>query len=365
MTLSLYLTRRFLTSVGIVLAVFSGLVLLIDMIEQLQRFADADVGFARALWLAALNAPKVLYQIFPMMVSLATIWLFLSMARGSELVVVRGAGRSGLRMLLAPMSAAFLLGIMAVTLFNPIVAATSQRYEHLSSRLQSGGATSEISVRPEGLWLRQGGPLGQTVISAERAGPDGTELYGATFLTFTTDAGPVLRHTAAEARLTVGYWELRDVKEWRLDSANPERESRRLEVLNLPTDLTPAQIRDSFADPASIPIWDLPAFIATLDRAGLSTRQHLVWLHMELALPLMLAAMVMLGAGFTMHHSRTGRTGVRVLLAILIVFGLFFLRNFAQVLGENGQLPLLLAAWSPPLATVLLSLGLMLHLEDG
>lgn len=364
MTLSLYLTRRFLTSVGIVFVVFSGLVLLIDTIEQLQRFADAEVGFARALWLAALNAPRVLYQIFPMMVSLATIWLFLGMARASELVVVRGAGRSGMRMLLAPMSVAFLLGVAAVTLFNPIVAATSQRYEHLSSRLQSG-TTSEISVRPEGLWLRQGGALGQTVISAERAGPDGTELFGATFLTFTADAGPVLRHSAAEARLITGYWELRDVKEWRLDSINPERESRRLELLNLPTDLTPAQIRDSFAAPASIPIWELPAFIVALDNAGLSTRQHLVWLHMELALPLMLAAMVMLGAGFTMHHSRTGRTGVRVLLAILIVFGLFFLRNFAQVLGENGQLPLLLAAWSPPLATVFLSLGLMLHLEDG
>jgi lipopolysaccharide export system permease protein len=40
-------------------------------------------------------------------------------------------------------------------------------------------------------------------------------------------------------------------------------------------------------------------------------------------------------------------------------------RNFAQILGENGQIPVMLAAWGPPVATLLLPLGLLLHLEDG
>lgn len=44
---------------------------------------------------------------------------------------------------------------------------------------------------------------------------------------------------------------------------------------------------------------------------------------------------------------------------------IFFLRNFAQVLGENGQIPILIAAWIPPVAAIMLALGLLLHLEDG
>ena len=86
---------------------------------------------------------------------------------------------------------------------------------------------------------------------------------------------------------------------------------------------------------------------------------------MELALPLLLGAMVLLAAGFTMRHARFGRTGQMVLLAILCGFALFFLRNFGQVLGENGQIPVALAAWGPPVAAGLLSLGLLLHVEDG
>jgi lipopolysaccharide export system permease protein len=54
-----------------------------------------------------------------------------------------------------------------------------------------------------------------------------------------------------------------------------------------------------------------------------------------------------------------------VLMAVLMAFGLYFMRNFAQILGENGQLPLQLAIWAPLVAAMLLPLGLILHLEDG
>jgi lipopolysaccharide export system permease protein len=46
-------------------------------------------------------------------------------------------------------------------------------------------------------------------------------------------------------------------------------------------------------------------------------------------------------------------------------FGIYFVRNFAQILGENGQIPVSLAAWAPPVAAILMALGLLLHLEDG
>lgn len=54
-----------------------------------------------------------------------------------------------------------------------------------------------------------------------------------------------------------------------------------------------------------------------------------------------------------------------VLTAVLLCFGLFFLRNFAQILGENGQIPAILAAWAPPMAAIGAALGFLLHLEDG
>jgi lipopolysaccharide export system permease protein len=153
---------------------------------------------------------------------------------------------------------------------------------------------------------------------------------------------------------------------WRFDTdGNPEVEAETFETVTLDSNLTLDEIRASFGSPSTIPIWALPQHIARLERAGFAAWQHRVWLQMELANPLFYAAMVLVAAAFTLRHTRFGRTGPMILGALLMAFSLYFVRNFAQILGENGQIPVYLAVWAPPVATLLLPLGLLLHLEDG
>ncbi|MBS3981410.1 MAG: LPS export ABC transporter permease LptG [Rhodobacteraceae bacterium] len=365
MTLSLYIARRFLGSVGRVFLAFLVILMLIDMIEQLRRFSDAGLGLAGAARLSLLSVPETLYRILPLILILGAIANFLGLARSSELVVVRAAGRSALRFLVTPLVVSVALGLLAVAFFNPLVAATSKAYDDARAELTQGGR-SVLSVADTGLWLRQGSPEGQTVIQAARTNLDGTELFGVTFLGFDQDGRPTRRIEAETAKLIAGAWELTGTKTWDLTAANPELTAvKAAGPVALPSDLTPERIRDSFGTPSAIGFWDLPDYIADLERAGFSARAYKLWYQMELALPMLMAAMVLVAAGFTMRHVRFGGTGRMVLFALLAGFGFFFLRNFAQALGDSGQIPILLAAWSPPVAAVMLSLGLLLHLEEG
>jgi len=363
MTLSLYIARRFVVLFGQVFGAFLGIMLMIDIIDQLRRFADPGISVREAAVLSLMNVPASLYRILPLILVLSAIGLFVGLARSSELVAIRAAGRSGLRFVMAPVATAFLIGALAVAVLNPLVAATSREYANLSQGHARGG--SVLSISKAGLWLRQGGETGQTVIQSARANLDGTELYDATFLTFSPDGTPARRIEAAQARLEDGAWVLTGVKSWPLEAANPERNAVRTTEDRLPTDLTRDKIRDGFGTPSAIGIWDLPSYIADLEQAGFSARGHRVWFQMELALPLLFAAMVLIAAAFTMRHSRLGKTGSMILLALLGGFIAFFLRNFGQVLGNNGQIPIALAAWIPPLGTMLFALGLLLHREDG
>jgi len=364
MTLNLYIARRFLGLFARVFGAFLGIMMTIEIIEQMRQYSDPGISLREAAVLALMSVPSSLYRILPLILVLSAIGLFLGLARSSELVVVRAAGRSGLRFLMAPVVTALLIGAAAVGVMNPIVAATSREYDVLSQGHARGG--SILSISDAGLWLRQGSADGQTVIQAARANLDGTELYDTTFQTFAPDGTPQSRIEAATARLDPGAWVLTGVKRWPLDVANPERDAvMEAGEVRLPTDLTRDKIRDGFGTPSAIAIWDLPGYITGLEQAGFSARAHRVWLQMELALPLLFASMVLIAAGFTMRHARFGKTGSMVMLALLGGFVIFFLRNFGQVLGENGQIPILLAAWTPPIAAALFALGLLLHLEDG
>ena len=135
--------------------------------------------------------------------------------------------------------------------------------------------------------------------------------------------------------------------------------------INLPTTLTSDEILESFAPPETVGFWDLGRFIAQMEESGFSGQRHRLFLQSELAKPALYAAMVLIGAAFALRPQRFGQTGVMILLAVLAGFALYFLKDFAESLGGRGQIPLLVAAWTPPVAAILLALSLLLHLEDG
>ncbi len=367
MILDRYFARRFIQSFLMIGAVFLTLIMLIDLIEQLRKFEGVDVSFGQLFRLTLLNAPAAINEILPLLMILSTIVLFVGLARSSELVVTRACGRSGIRALAAPVLMALVIGALAVSTLNPIVAATSNRYQQLADTYRTGGPAA-LSLSGEGLWLRQGGARGQSVIHATGYGGSDGELalHGVTILSYAPDGGPVRRIMAEKAQLGNEEWILSKAKVWPLVAGlNPEKSARIHDQLALPTTLTEDRIRDSLGRPTGISIYDLPDTIRQLKQAGFSTKRHEVWLQVELARPLFLMAMVLVGAAFTMRHARFGGTGIAVLSAVLLGFGLYFVRNFAQILGENGQLPISFAAWGPPIASLLLTLGLLLHAEDG
>lgn len=366
MILHVYFARKFFVIILGLTTVLYTLMALADFVDISRKFSDDDgVGFPQIAQLMVLKSPASIDQILPLIFLLSTIVLFLALARTSELVVTRAAGRSAVRALIAPVGVALILGIFAVTTLGPVVAAFSNRYTTLSETYRTGVAAS-LSISEEGLWLRQGSEDGQTVIRASQSSPDASILFDVTFLAFTAQGQPDRRIEAESAALGDGVWTLRNAKVWQIhDTRNPEAASQQHETFFVPSSLTHDRIRESLGTSSGVSIWDMNAFIARLEQAGFSAQRHKVWFQAELSRPLFLISMVLIGAAFTMRHTRFGGTGGAVISAVMLGFAMYFARSFAVILGENGQLGVALATWAVPVAGVLLALGLILQVEDG
>lgn len=373
-TLSLYVMRRF---VGAFVAAFAAillLVVLVDLVEQLRRAAGTQAGFEQVLELSLLHAPSLMMEILPFLTLIAALTSFARLARSSELVVTRAAGVSVWRLIAPAVGAAAIGGVLAFSVFDPLSAGLLQRFERQEARWIKD-RSSLLSVSGNGLWLRQAGEGAQTVVHAQRANGDGTQLWRVTLFRFAEGDRLTARIEAARAVLEPGRWVLYDVREWDLGrtadlSADALAGGRGmpwtdLEQMTLPTDLTRSQILESFASPGTISFWKLPDFIRGLEAAGVSATRHRMHWQAQLALPLLLPAMVLIGAAFSMRHVRFGGLGLMALGAIAAGLAYFFLANVTHAFGSSGALAPPLAAWIPPVAMVLLALGLLLHLEDG
>lgn len=365
MTLPIYIARRFVMSFARVAVIVTLLFALFEYLENSRRYADAAGSTGDVMLLSFLNLPAQIDRILPLIVLLASLTLFLSLARSSELVVARAAGVSAIKVVLIPMIVAMGLGVLTVAILNPILASTIREAEAMKDEI-AGTDRSVSSISPEGVWLRQSLGATQTVIHARRAGPDGTELIDVDFHIFDRAGSLSERYTAPSAKLEGNVWRLAEPMRWvrQSDDALPNP-PQRLAAQEIETNLTSEQILDSFAPPETISIWDIQAFIHQMETSGFAATHHRLHFQKVLALPLVFAAMVLIGAGFTLRHVRFGNIGTMVVITVLSGFLFYAFQSMSHSLGAAERIPVEIAAWAPALAAIMLAVTLLLHLEDG
>jgi len=366
-TLSRYLARSYILNLLFMTACLWGIIYLFDTVELLRRATKIDdFPLILVLQMGLLKLPDVGFTVFPFAILFAAMFTFWQLTRRYELVVVRSAGFSVWQFLAPIVGVAVLTGILILAVFNPLSALLIGKYEQLESRFLTQ-RQNEIALFDEGLWLRQGQMQGQglqdsgyAILHAEAIQMPEWKLQKVMVLFFDEEDSFLRRLDATSAQLADGQWQFSDIVDNR-----PGEKAQRIAGLAMPTELTTAEIEDSFSSPETLSFWQLPSYIRIMERTGFDSTRLRIHLHSLMAQPLLFAAMIFLAAAVSMRPPRQGAALWLLASGILIGFVTFFTSSFLQALGASHQIPVPLAAWSPALVMTLLGVSAMLTLEEG
>jgi lipopolysaccharide export system permease protein len=365
-TLSIYISRVFLAAVSAMLVSLSLLVSLFDFIELLRRSATKpDATFGLLAEIAGLRLPYIAIQILPFAALLGGIMAFWRLTRSSELVVARAAGVSAWQFLTAPVACAIFLGVFATSAVSPLSSVMYARAEQLDNTyLRTGGGP--LALAGGQLWLRQSDrgldPQGIAIIHARGVQLRGKTLTAQDVSVFRLDSSDrmLARIEATKATLGPGAWALENAR-----SVKPDHLPDPPQAGSLPTDLTVGRVQESFSSPDTLSVWALPGFIDLLNRSGFSSIRHRLHFQALLALPLLCGTMALVAAGFSMRPARRGGVARMIGSGVAAGFALFVVSKVAEEFGQSGALPVMLAAWAPAGAGLMLAVALLLHVEDG
>lgn len=360
-TLSAYIARQFFIWLCSVFGAMVSVTFLLDYIELLRRGGTrAQATWGTLLEMAALKLPHTAQDVMPFAILFGTMLVFWRLTRSNELVVARAAGVSVWGFLTPAILVALLVGVVAVTLFNPIASAMEASYERLDSRiLRLGG--DPMSLSNTGLWLRQSDPDGgQIIIHGDRLAAPQLMLRNVSVFFLNQRSEFVSRLEARSATLDGGFWTIEDGQRFRRDGP-PEAISE----LRLATKLTTSKIEESLASPDTMSFWELPGFISLLEQSGFSAQRHRLHFNTLLARPFLFCAMVLVAATFSLRMQRGGGAPMLVVSGVVAGFLLYFLSDIVFALGLSAKIPVLLAAWTPAGVAMLFGVSMLLHLEDG
>ncbi len=360
-TFSSYVGRQFLYSFLAFTVGLLAIIMLFDTLELFRRVSGRVevAGTRTVISMAFLKLPTVAEKLIPFSALLGAMLAFWRLNRYNEFVVARAAGVSIWQFLAAPVAIAIFIGLFKIAIFNPFSSAMLLKYEILEARYIRG-KSSLAALANQGIWFRQSTNTGQYILRARSISTFDVRLDKVIVYLMQGDDRFVGRIDAKSATLEPGFW--------RLDNpvlTKPNKAPARFDIHRLPTDLTSGNINDSFAPPETISFWALPGFIEVLENAGFSGVRHMLHWHTHLALPLMLAAVVVLAATFSLRPIRRGGAAVLLVAGVGTGFLLYFLSDVVYALGVSSKIPVVMAAWSPALITSFLAIAVLLHLEDG
>ena len=336
--LSRYVIRAVLGNTALVMLVLLALSGLYLFITQQDDIGVGNFSIEDAFMYVGLTLPKYAFDLLPIAALIGALLALGNLARTLELIVVRAAGVSTLRIAMWTASAGVILMIFT-GLLGEVIAPPMEQY---GRQLKTFAKFNDYSMAGNNsAWAKDG----DMMISVRQQ--SGDNHYGGVYV-FNFDAQRRLRSVghANDASIDANNkWRLENYVESKIGDERVE--TRRETNTELQTRLSPEFLGLAVLDPESLPGRGLYSYIQHLKQNGLDSRTYETAFWARIARTVAVCIIVVLAVPFAFGPMRSTGTGARTVVGIMIGVVFFLLAKMMESGGAVFNLPPFAVAWLP------------------
>jgi lipopolysaccharide export system permease protein len=349
-----YLAREVSAAILLVLGAFLALFGFFDMINELKDVGRSGYELHHAVAFVLLRLPGRVYELMPVAVLIGTLYALSTLARHSEITVLRTSGLSTRGLLLGLFQVA---GVFAAVtfLFGEFVAPPAER---AANQLRLRAVSSVVAQEfRSGLWVKDE----RSFINVRTVLPD-TRLRDIRIYEFNDQAQLVSVSEAAEGEyMPPASWRLSGVVQTVLDGDHAT-------VVKKPdmlwrSALNPDILSVLLVVPERMSLFHLNAYIKHLTENHQKTQRYEIAQWKKLIYPLAAFVMVALALPFAYTHNRMAGVSLKIFSGVMI--GTFFhmLNGLFSSLGVINSWPPLSSALAPSLLFLLAAMAMIWWVE--
>jgi lipopolysaccharide export system permease protein len=339
-----YLLRTIISSTLLVLLVLLALAGLFEFIGQLDNVQGA-FGIPQALLFAALRMPQLSFEMLPIAVLIGALLGLGGLATSSELVVMRTAGVSVMRLIGMVAIAGFAL-MVATALIGEFI---GPPLDYFARNMRNEAIFEQEEDFGNAAWVKDG-PL---ILNLERINTE-FEFGGIYLYRFDDDHSLQSIGRAENAGIDdTDKWILENFRSTRFVEGGVQVEESSLAIESF--DINSELLGITLVKPISLSARGLMSYINYLDRNGMSAEQYQTELWSRVSRTATVIVMPVLALAFVFGSLRTAGHGTRLIIGVLIGL-LYFLAS--EMLASSGQVFNLnpaVVTWLPSLALVIIT----------
>ncbi len=346
-----YIFKNFLYSFLITFLILSTILFIGDFVEQFRKSAGKDVPVNIILQLAIFNFPNLINYTIPITSFFGSILALIILIRNSESIALSGMGVSNLKTIFPAIVLYFFIGIIFITLANPLISLFDDKYSELKYEYIDR-VDKFASITKNGLWLKQDNYNNglSSVLYAKETEDQGNTVYNFMLIEYDNKGSFYGRIDGEKAKLNNGYWEMFEVQ------ISPRYgETSFINELKYSTNIKSEDISDSLSSPSSISIWRLMTFISFLEELGYSAVDFKMHLYELISLPFFISSLVFLAFSLVQGLKQNDKISKTIISSLIVIFFLYFISNLLDALGSTEQIHPFIANFSMPIITFLIA----------
>jgi lipopolysaccharide export system permease protein len=319
-----------------VLLGFLALFAFFDLIGELGDLGKGEYDLRQVFTFVVLNAPAHVYELFPIVVLIGTLYVLAHLASNSEYTVMRGSGLSPLHAAAALAKIGLAFVVLTFVVGEWIAPAAEEAAQKTKLRAMSSMIGQDLQ---SGLWFKDEGSF----INVREARQSHL-LQGVRIFEF--DPSYRLRKMTTASRAEYrgqGVWQLHEVV---ATEFAPEPRTVREREAEWHTAVSPDLLNALIVKPERMSAWALHKYTQHLESNKQKTDRYEIALWKKLFYPLATLVMMALALPFAYMQARAGMVGVKVFLGIML--GIFF-HMLNSLFSHIG----LLQNWTPFAAAAL------------
>ncbi|HMT80392.1 MAG TPA: LPS export ABC transporter permease LptG [Azonexus sp.] len=350
-----YLMREVLASVLLVLVAFLALFTFFNFVDELRNVGRADYTAGRAALFVALGLPGLVYELIPIAALIGSLYALSTLARHSEITVLRASGLATMELLLTLFRAAVVLAVLTFLVGELLVPFSERLAQEIKAK-----ALSKVVARSgldSGLWIKDG----RSFINIHKANPDST-LEGVRIYRFSKNNTLESVTEAKEASFQLpDIWTLKNVVRTVLDGDFSRVESSQNSEWH--SAVNPDLLSILMVSPERMSLYGLFNYTQHLVENKQKAERYQIALWKKLIYPLTALVMVALALPFGYSHDRVGGVSLKIFAGVMLGILFYALNGLFSNLGVINSWPPFASATAPAAMFLIAAMGMLWWVE--
>ena len=350
-----YIFKKFLLSIGKVTLVFSSVVIIMNLFEEISFFRNSEEFILLPIYLTLLNMPSVLFEIFPFIFLIGTLFFFIEIIDKDEINILKIYGVTNLKIIQMLALLTFAIGFFILIFFYNISSNLKFFYFDMKNQYTKDDKYLAV-VTGNGLWIRDEVEDFVNYINADKLEND--KLYGVTISQFDKNFEIKKVIISQEVNISTNNWILNK------PIVNSENNSKTYDQIEFFSNFDEKRMLSIFDNLSSLDLFKLEELKKDYEMLGYNTEMINGYKHRLYTYPLYLAIMVCIGSILMLNIKHNKSKVVNITLGITISVIIYYINYFFNVIIETKDVPYLMSIWGPQIILSLIIITNLIRINE-